>query len=95
MRKAIAVLGAALLAAGCGETKKGFDEGFDKNFHESFVSSCIKSAIQAGAEQGYADGVCKCASEKIRERFSVREKMSLTNKEIMPIVRQCREAERS
>ena len=95
MRKAIWVLGAALLAAGCGETKKEFDENFDANFHKSFVESCVKSATQAGAEQGYSDSVCKCASDKIREQFSVREKMSLTNTQIMPIVKQCREVERS
>ncbi len=95
MRSIIGVVAAALLAAGCDETKKGFDEGFDTNFHKSFVESCVKSATQAGAEQGYADSVCKCASDKIRERFSVREKMGLTNAQIMPVVKECREAERS
>ncbi len=90
MRKMILLLGAAGLLGGCGEAKQGFDDSFNAKFHESFVSSCVKSATQAGAEAAVADKVCACASGKIKERFSVKEKMSLKNEQILPLVQECR-----
>lgn len=80
----------ALALIGCGEAKQGFEDGFDTKFHESFVSSCVKSATDAGAPQALADATCKCASDKIKERFSVKEKMNLKNDQIIPIVQECR-----
>ena len=90
MRVMIAVLGAAGLLAGCGQAKKSFDESFDAKFHESFVSSCVKSAVGSGAPQDVADKVCNCASDKIRERFSVSDKMRLKKEQILPLVEECR-----
>ena len=89
MRKLITVLGAAALLAACGEAKQGLEEGFDKEFHKSFVSSCVKSSTAAGAPQEAADNICKCASDKIRDRFSTRELMTLKNDQIIPIVQEC------
>ncbi len=91
MRKILAAAAALALTA-CGEASQGFEDGFDTKFHESFVSSCVKSATQAGAPQAAADTLCKCASDKIKERFSVREKMSLKNDQIIPIVQECRDS---
>jgi hypothetical protein len=84
------VLGAAVLLVGCGSAKEGFDESFNTKFHESFVASCVKSAVGAGASQEIADKTCNCASDKIKERYSVREKMSLKTDQILPLVQQCR-----
>jgi hypothetical protein len=95
MRTMIAVLGAAGLLAGCGQAKKSFDEGFDTKFHESFVASCVKSAVGSGAPQEVADKVCKCASDKIKDRFSVGEKMKLKKEQILPLVEECRSANRA
>ena len=87
----IIALGALL--AGCGEAKKAFDEGFDeafdKSFHEKFISSCTSSAMRSGATQDLASKLCTCASDKVKERFSVREKMNLTEEQAMPIVEEC------
>jgi hypothetical protein len=89
MRTIFAVLGAAALVTACGEAKQGFEDGFDTKFHESFVATCVKSSTQAGAPQAAADSICKCASDKIKDRFSTREKMSLKNDQIIPIVQEC------
>jgi major membrane immunogen (membrane-anchored lipoprotein) len=80
----------ALALTACGEAKQGFDDGFNTKFHQSFVSSCVKSATEAGAPQQAAASLCKCASDKIKERFSVKEKMSLKNEQIIPLVEECR-----
>ena len=88
MRK-ILVVTAALALTACGEAKQGFDDGFNTKFHESFVASCVKSSTQAGAPQEVADKICACASDKIKERFSTRKKMSLKNDQIIPIVQEC------
>jgi hypothetical protein len=90
MRKTILVLGAAGLLTACGEVSQGFDDGFNTRFHESFVSSCVKSAVQGGAPQQAAESLCGCASDKIKDRFSVKEKMSLKNDQIIAIVQECR-----
>ena len=90
MRTMMTLLGAAALLVGCGEAKQGFDDGFNTKFHESFVTSCVKSATQSGAEQAVADKVCACASDKIKERYSVKEKMSLKTEQILPLVQACR-----
>ena len=89
MNRIILVAGIAALLTACGEAKQGFDEGFNTKFHESFVSSCVKSSTAAGAPQEAADSICKCASDKIADRFSTREKMTLKNDQIIPIVQEC------
>jgi hypothetical protein len=86
----IILLGAAGLLAGCGGAKESFDESFNAKFHESFVASCAKSAVGSGAPQEVADKVCACASDKIKERYSVKEKMSLKTDQILPLVQECR-----
>ena len=71
-------------------SKSSFEQGFDKGFHENFVSSCVKSATGAGAPQDKADKLCNCASDKIKANFSTREKMSLSQDKVFPLVEQCR-----
>ena len=88
MRKLL-VITAVLALAACGEAKQGFEDGFDTKFHESFVATCVKSSTQAGALQAAADSICKCASDKIKDKFSVKEKMSLKNDQIIPIIQEC------
>ena len=89
MRNFIMVLGAAGLLAGCGEAKQGFDDGFNTKFHESFVESCVSSAVQSGTAKDVATRICNCASDEVKKRFSVREKMSLKNEQLTPIVQRC------
>ena len=93
MRK-IPILASALALTACGEASQGFDDGFNAKFHESFVASCVKSSTQAGAPQEVADKICACASDKIKDRFSTREKMSLKNDQIIPIVQECSDSYR-
>ena len=88
MRRILAVTSALALTA-CGEASQGFDDGFNTKFHESFVASCVKSSTGAGAPQAAADAICKCASDKIKDRFSVKEKISLKDDQIIPIVQEC------
>ena len=78
------------LVAGCGQAKQSFDDSFNKNFHEKFVSSCVSSAIKSGAPQDMASKLCTCTSDKVKERFSVREKMAMKDAQILPIVEECR-----
>ena len=89
MRKLIMALGAAALLTACGEATQGLEEGFDTKFHDSFVSSCVKSSTAAGAPQEAADSICNCASDKIKDRYSAREKISLKRDQIIPIVQEC------
>ena len=81
----------ALLVAGCGgEAKKGFDDSFNNQFHEAFISSCVKSATGGGVEQALASKLCTCASDKVKERYSVKEKMGLKNEQLTPIIEECK-----
>ena len=89
MNRLLVVVGTAALLSACGEAKQGLEEGFDTKFHESFVSSCVKSSTGAGAPQDAADSICKCASDKIKDRYSAREKLTLKNDQIIPIVQEC------
>jgi hypothetical protein len=79
-----AVLGA------CGNTGKSFDDSFNKNFHEKFVASCVQSAAASGVVQDVADKMCACASDKIKERYSVRQKMNLKDEQLRPILLECK-----
>ena len=83
-------LALGVLVAGCGGTKESFDDSFNKGFHENFISSCTSSATRSGVTQDVASKLCTCASDKVKERFSVREKMSLKSEQINPIVAECR-----
>ena len=89
MRRLMLVLGTSALLGACGEAKQGFDEGFNTKFHESFVSSCVASGKKTGATQEAAESICKCASDKIADRFSTREKMTLKNDQIIGFVQEC------
>lgn len=92
MRKPMSVAAAALLLAGCGGAKKSFDENFDKSFHASFVKSCVDSAVKTGAPQATATALCTCTSDKIKEKYSTKEKMTLKNQQILPLAEACRAA---
>ncbi|MFL6736017.1 MAG: hypothetical protein ACJ8F4_03030 [Sphingomonas sp.] len=78
------------LLGGCGGPKKSFDDSFNKNFHEKFVGSCVKSATERGLAQELAAKLCTCASDKVSERYSVRQKMSLKDEQLRPILEQCK-----
>jgi hypothetical protein len=86
----ISLIALSALLAGCGDTKKAFDESFDKSFHEKLISSCTSSAVKSGAPQDLATRLCTCASDKVKQRFTVSEKMNLKPEQLQPIVAQCR-----
>jgi hypothetical protein len=90
MRIVIALLGIMPLLAGCDGAKTSFDDSFQKSFREKFVSSCTSSAASSGLGQEVIGKVCTCASDKIAERFSVRDLMSLKPEQVAPIVAECR-----
>ena len=85
-----AALAAAFLTASCGDGKKKFDDSFNKGFHEKFIASCVDSATKSGAPQDLATKLCTCTSDKVAERFSVRQKMTLKDDQLLPIVQECR-----
>ena len=88
--RGIALVALGALVAGCGDAKKSFDESFDKSFHEKMISSCTSSAMGSGVPQELATKVCTCASDKVKERYSVSEKMKLKPEQLQPIVAECR-----
>jgi galactitol-specific phosphotransferase system IIB component len=84
----------ALLAA-CGRgngnsSSKSFDDSFDKSFQEKFVGSCVSSAANSGVSQELAGKLCTCASDKVKQRFSVAQKMHLTKDQLRPILLECK-----
>jgi len=90
MAKALTALALCALLAGCGSGKKSFDDSFDKNFHEKFVASCVTSATQSGMAQDLAGKLCTCASDKVKQRFSVAQKMHLKEDQLKPILQECK-----
>jgi len=88
--RGITLVALGALVASCGDAKTSFDESFDKSFHENLISSCTSSATSSGATQELASKMCTCASDKVKERFSVREKMGLKPEQLRPIVAECR-----
>ena len=90
LARGLAALALCALLGGCGGPKKSFDDSFNKNFHEKFVASCVKSATASGVAQDLAGKLCACASDKVKERYSVREKMNLKDEQLRPILEECR-----
>ena len=78
------------LLGACGGPKKSFDDSFNRNFHEKFVSSCVQSATASGLAHDLAGKLCTCASDKVKERFSVQEKMRLKDAQLKPILLECK-----
>ncbi len=93
-RKLTALALCALFGA-CGSNggsnnSSSFDQGFDKSFHEKFVGSCVTSATQSGIAPGLAGELCTCASDKVKQRFSVAQKMHLKEDQLKPILQACK-----
>jgi ABC-type uncharacterized transport system auxiliary subunit len=90
LARGLTALALCALLGGCGGAKKSFDDSFNKNFHEKFVASCVKSATDSGVAQDLAGKLCTCASDKVKERYSVREKMRLKDEQLRPILQECK-----
>ena len=88
--RAITTLALCALVCACGSSKKSFEESFNQNFEQNFVSSCVKSATDSGVDEKFAGLMCRCASNKVNERFSVKEKMSLKVEQLKPIMAECK-----
>jgi hypothetical protein len=94
-RKLTALALCTLLAA-CGNNGNGntennsFAGSFDKSFHEKFVGSCVTSATQSGVAAELAGKLCTCASDKVKQRFSVAQKMHLKEDQLKPILQECK-----
>ena len=84
--KGVSALAICALLCACGCSKK---DSFNRNFHQNFVRSCWKSATASGVNQQVADVLCSCASNKVNQRFSVKEKMSLKAEQLKPIMAEC------
>lgn len=78
---------------GCGDSssdfQNGFEANFDRSFHESLVASCVAGTKRSGASEELATNLCTCASDKVKQRFTVQEKMNLKNEQIDPIIKEC------
>jgi hypothetical protein len=79
----------ALLGA-CGGARKSFDDSFNESFHQKFVSSCVQSATASGVAQDLAGKLCACASDKVKQRFTVQQKMHLKDEQLKPILIECK-----
>lgn len=90
LAKWTAALAACLLLGACGNSKKSFDDSFNQDFHQKFAASCIQSATAGGVAQSLAVKLCGCAADKVDQRFSVSEKMQLTQARLKPIMLECK-----
>ena len=94
-RKLTMVALCALLAA-CGSRGSGnsagkaFDDSFDQSFQAKFVGSCVSSAANSGVARELAGKLCTCASDKVKQRFSIAQKMHLTKDQLRPILVECK-----
>ena len=88
--RAITALAICALLSACGSAKKSFDDSFNQNFQQNFVSSCVKSATASGVAQELAGKLCTCASNKVKDRFTVAEKMKLKEEQLKPIMLECK-----
>ena len=78
----------ALLGA-CGGSKQADDKS-NSNFDQKFVASCVQSATSGGVAEDVASKVCGCASEKVRQRYSMQEIARLTEEQATPIMAECK-----
>jgi hypothetical protein len=94
MAMRLTALTLCVLVAACGSNgssaKNSFDDSFDKSFHEKFVASCVTSATQSGIAPELAGKLCTCASDKVKQRFSVAQKMHLKEDQLKPILQDCK-----
>jgi hypothetical protein len=91
-RKA-ATLALCLLLGACGShsgSNNSVEDSFDTSFHEKFVASCVTSATRSGMAQSLAGKLCTCASGKVKQRFSVAQKMNLKQEQLKPILHECK-----
>ncbi|AZI34694.1 hypothetical protein NT2_02_02900 [Caenibius tardaugens NBRC 16725] len=87
MRIGLLVLpGLAALISGCGTAG---EESLNKSFDEEFRSSCVSSAVKTGAPPPLAARACACTIDEINAKYSTREKLALSQDEIMPIIEAC------
>ena len=77
---ALLVLPLALTA--CGEAKKSFDEGVEKSFRKEFVDSCTTSAVKTGAPPAMAVKLCGCTADKLQQKYSGSELLSVSEDEM-------------
>ena len=85
MRRTLFAFTILAALSGCGEAKKVFDDSYDKKFRES----CISSGTTSGAPPAVAKQVCDCTMDKINQRFSTTEKMSVPDEKLQPIMNEC------
>ncbi|HYX47603.1 MAG TPA: hypothetical protein VE820_12380 [Sphingomicrobium sp.] len=95
LAKRLTTLAICALLAACGSNGNGngnasSDYSFDKSFHEKFVGSCVTSATQSGIAPELAGRLCTCASDKVKQRFSVAQKMHLKEDQLKPILQECK-----
>ncbi len=79
------LIGCAMLLGGCGQAT----EAAGKKFDEKFRSSCVSSAVESGAPPPLAVRTCTCAIDEINKKYSVTEKMTLSDEQAMAIVIPC------
>ena len=88
--KAVTALAFCTLLGACDSSKKSFEDSFNQNFHAKLIASCTKSATDAGVAPDLSIRMCTCASDKVRQRYTVREKMTLQAEQLKPIIEECK-----
>lgn len=90
MRSTMIILLALPLAlTACGEAKKSFDEGVEKSFHKEFVDSCVTSAVKTGAPPAAASKLCGCTADKLKQKYSGSELLSVSEAEMQVAAQAC------
>ncbi len=84
-RKLLSIL-ASVALAGCGEAN---DQSFAESFDRSMVSSCIESSTKGGVPQDIANRICECAKVEVNKRFSMAEKISLSDQNVEIVMTEC------
>jgi hypothetical protein len=84
--RTLVVLSAAVMMAGCGQAS---EDAFNDSFDENFVSSCLSSATGAGVPNDQAQQACDCGLAEINDKYSMTEKITLSDEQVQPIAERC------
>lgn len=86
MRKAFLVTMLVAALGGCGKSN---EKAFNDSFNTKFRESCVASASKSGVPGDIAGRICECAIAKIDQKFSVMEKLTVSDEKLNPIMTEC------
>lgn len=86
MQKVLFLIAAITTLPGCGEAS---EKSFNDSFKLKFGESCIASASKGGVGSDIATKICDCAIARIDGKYSVMEKLNVSDEELGPIISEC------